>query len=148
MSFKRIKKNGGIQGIKKRIKTPGTVDIGIIDAGEHKSGDITVAGIGFIHEFGTDTIRERSFIRSILQGKKKEIISLQKKSLKSILNGNIKIEKALGLIGEFTADEIRKKIVAIRTPPNTAETIKKKGSSNPLIDTAQLKNSIIYEVNR
>lgn len=148
MSFKRIKHKGGIEALMKRVKTPGTVDVGIIDAGEHPSGDITVAGIGFSHEFGTATIPERSFMRTTIKDKKKNIIALQKKLLKKIGKGEISVVNALGLIGEFTSDEIRKKIVSISSPPNSPATITKKGSSNPLVDTGQLKNSITYEVNR
>ena len=61
--FKHTKNNGGVEALIERVKTPGTVDVGIIDAGVHPSGDITVAGIGFAHEFGTETLPERSFIR-------------------------------------------------------------------------------------
>lgn len=146
--FKRVKKNGGVEGLLKRVKTPGTVDVGIIDAGKHPSGDITVAGIGYAHEYGTATLPERSFMRSTIQAKKKDIIALQKKLLAKIINGKMKVETGLGLIGEFMADAIRQKIVAISSPPNTPETIAAKGSSNPLIDTGQMKNSIIFEVNR
>jgi len=145
--FKRVKKNGGIEALRKRVKTPGTVDAGIIDAGEHPSGDETVASIGFKNEFGIG-VPERSFMRSTIQAKKKDIISLQKKLLKQIVNGSMKVETGLGLVGEFMADAITQKIVAIRTPANSPITIKLKGSSNPLIDTGQLKNSITYEVNR
>jgi len=146
--FKRKKINGGVEALKKRVKTPGTVDVGIIDAGKHPSGDITVAGIGFVHEFGTATIPERSFIRSTIKGRKKDIISLQKGSLKKISNGSINVKTGLGLIGEFLSAAIKEKIVAINSPPNTPATIAKKGSSNPLIDTGQLKNSITYKVNK
>jgi len=51
-SFKREKIDGGLEAVQKRIRKPGTVDIGIIDAGKHPSGDITIAHIGFVHEFG------------------------------------------------------------------------------------------------
>jgi len=145
---KRVKKNGGVEALKNRVKIPGTVDVGIIDAGKHSSGDITVAGIGYAHEYGTATLPERSFMRSTIQAKKKEIIALQKKLLKQIVNGKIKMEAGLGLLGEFMSDVISQKIVSITSPPNTPETIEAKGSSNPLIDTGQLKNSITYEVNR
>lgn len=146
--FKREKKKGGVEALKKRVKIPGTVDVGIIDAGTHPSGDITTAGIGFAHEFGTEVLPERSFIRSTIQEKKKDTISLQKKLLKKIVRGDMKLETGLGLIGEFMSNAIREKIVAIDSPPNLPATIAKKGSSNPLIDTSQMKNSIIYEVNR
>jgi len=146
--FKRVKKNGGIEAVLKRVKTPGTVDVGIIDAGKHPSGDITVAGIGYAHEYGTATLPERSFMRSTIQKKKKEIIALQKKLLSQIIKKAMKVETGLGLLGEFMADAITQKIVSISSPPNTPETIAAKGSSNPLIDEGHLKNSITYEVNR
>ncbi len=147
MSFKRKKINGGVQGLLKRVKTPGTVDVGIIDAGKHDDSDLTVATIGFAHEFGTSTIPERSFIRATTKEKRGEIIKLQAKLLKKVQSGEMKVDQALGLIGSFVAGLISKKIVDIKSPPNSPKTIKEKGSSNPLVDTGQLKNSITWEVN-
>ena len=146
--FKHTKKNGGIEAIIKRVKIPGTVDVGVIDAGKHNESELTVASIAYIHEFGTDTIPERSFMRSTLKEKKKDIVELKKKLLVKIQSGEMTMDKALALLGEFTKDLIQQKIVAISDPPNTPETIKRKGSSNPLIDTGQTKNSITYEVNK
>lgn len=146
--FTRKKVNGGIEALVKRVKTPGTVDVGIIDAGQHASGDATVAQIGMWNEFGTERIPERSFFRSTVQEEEKHIVSLQRKLLKSISDGKITTDKALALLGEFLSDKIRRKIVALNEPPNAPSTIKAKGSSNPLVDTGQLKNSVTYEVNR
>lgn len=146
--FKRIKNKGGLEAALKRIQKPGTVDSGIIDAGDHPSGDATVAQIGFWNEFGTTTIPERSFIRSTIQKEKKNIIALQRKLWKQIVSGKMKIDTGLGLLGEFMADAIRKKIVSLSSPANKPATIAAKGSSNPLIDTGQLKNSISFEVNK
>lgn len=152
MSSKLIHKktNGGVKALHTRTKEPGTVDVGIIDAGQHEDSDYTVASIGFVHEFGSDDgiIPERSFIRSTTQGKKKQIIALQKKLLKKIVNGEMKVDKALGLVGEFVAAEMKQKIIDLKDPPNKQATIDAKGSSNPLIASSQLKNSITYEVNR
>lgn len=145
----KIKRTGpGTKGIKKRFKKGKTVDVGIIDAGKKTGVDATVAEIGFYNEFGTSKIPERSFIRSTLLDKKKEIKGFTKKLFSKVLKGEITTEKGLGLIGIFVADEIKKKIVAIKTPENKPETIMRKGSSNPLIDTGQLKNSIIHKVNK
>lgn len=150
MSSKVVRKkyNGGISALIKRVKTPGTVDIGVIDAGIHSDSGLTVANVADANEFGTSTIPERSFMRTTLKEKKKQIIALQKKLLKKIQSGEMSTEQALGLVGEFTADLVSQKIVAIKSPPNAPATIAAKGSSNPLVDTGQLKNSITYEVNR
>lgn len=148
MSFKRKKINGGVEGLLKRVRTPGTVDVGIIDAGPHPSGDLNVASIGFAHEFGTAIIPERSFMRSTTKEKKKEIVKLQGKLLKKVQSGEMSTEKALGLVGAFVAGLMSKKIVDIKSPANSPTTIVRKGSSNPLVDTGQLKNSITWEVNK
>jgi len=147
-NFSRRRTNGGVAALRERVRTPGTVDVGIIDAGKHDSGDKTVAEIGFFNEFGTERIHERSFMRSTIRSKKREIIKLQKKLLKKISKGDIRVGEALGVLGEVMADEIRKKIVSLKLPENSPITVIRKGSSNPLIDTGQLKNSITYEVNR
>jgi hypothetical protein len=183
-----IRKGEGIQTIKKRFKKPGTVDVGIIDAGKHEDSDeMTVAAIAYIHEFGAEidhpggtpyiiveggkaqfvsknspaavgakvtkphkiVIPERSFMRSTIKEKKKDIIALQRKLLVKIRKGEITVEKALGLIGEFTADAMSQRLVKLKSPPNKPATIRAKGGkSNPLVDTGQTKNSITYEVNR
>jgi hypothetical protein len=184
MGVKRKKYNGGVQGVRKRVKKPGTVDVGIIDAGPHKSGDMTVAAIGYVHEYGAEidhpggtpyiivgngqarfvkhgtpgivgvtqphkiVIPERSYFRTTLQEERKRILAMQIKLLKKIAKGEITTEKALAIIGEYLADKIHKKIIDINDPPNSPATIARKGSSNPLVDTKQLSNSITYEVNR
>lgn len=130
----------------KKAKKSGLVAVGIIDAGKHSSGDLTVAEIGFQNEFGFGHIPERSFMRSTLKEHKKRIIAFQVQLAKRIISEEITTEKALALLGEFVADLIRRKIVSLQTPPNAPETIALKRSSNPLIDTGQLKNSITYQV--
>lgn len=144
---KVTRKGPGIKTFIKRVKKPGSVEVGIIDAGQKEGTDITVAGVGFANEFGTETIPERSFLRSTTQSSKKQIVSLIKKLRKKVHDGSMGQKQALGLLGAFISDEVKKKIVAIKSPPNAPATIAKKGSSNPLVDTGQLKNSITWEVN-
>lgn len=150
MSFKftRTQKRGGIEALVKRAKTSGTVDVGIIDAGKHQDSEANIAQIGFWNEFGTITIPERSFMRATTKEKRKEIKALRNKLLKKVQAGEISTEQALGLLGDFVRDLIQQKIVSLKSPANADSTVAKKGSSNPLIDTGQLRNSITFEVNR
>lgn len=151
MSFSHKIKSTGGKGIKtllERVGKPGTVEVGIIDPGMHGDGPFNTAEIGFVHEFGSSDgrIPERSFIRSTLKSDRKDIIKLTKALLKKVLSGAMPLNQALGLMGIDAADRISQKIVEIRTPPNSPQTIAKKGSSNPLVDTGQLKNSITHKV--
>ena len=59
MAVNRVDRKGdGIIAIRKRLKKPGTVDVGIIDAGRHTDsigeGEMTVAAIAYVHEFGAE----------------------------------------------------------------------------------------------
>ena len=147
----KIKTTGGkgISALLKRVKNPGVVEVGIIDPGEHTGSELNTAEIGFVHEYGSTDgkIPERSFMRSSLTGKgRKELLALSKKLLKKVANGSMDQKKALGLLGAAGADIISQKIVTLRSPANKAATIKAKGSSNPLVDTGQLKNSITWRL--
>ena len=151
MSSKIIRKGPGIKVLKERVRTPGTVEVGIIGAGVHQDSDITVAGIGFIHEFGSpaNNIPERSFLRRTIRGDRKEIVALTGKFMKKIQDGSMKMETALGLLGSFVADKVEMKIVSLKEPPNKPATIAAKRSSNPLIGKqGQLKDSITWRVNK
>ncbi len=56
------------------------------------------------------------------------------------------VEKALGQLGAFFKGKVQKKMVDLSTPANAPSTIKAKGSSNPLIDTGFLRQSIKEKV--
>ena len=150
MPFKKpkIKRSnpGVIKALKKNVKKSGLVEVGIIASEKHEGDELTVAEVGFYNEFGTTKIPERSFIRSTVKNKTKELKALSSKLLKSIVNGKMTTTDGLGIIGEKMSDEIQRAMVKLRTPPNKPATIRRKGSSNPLIDTEQLKSAITYEV--
>lgn len=48
--------------------------------------------------------------------------------------------------GQLATRDIQKKILAIKTPPNSPRTIEIKGSSDPLVDTGQMRQSIRHVV--
>lgn len=142
----RRTRRGGFEAIKKRQRTPGTVDVGVIDAGSHVDSDLTVASIAYLNEFGIG-VPERPFFRWVTKAKKKEILVLTERLHHRVKMGELTLKQALGLLGEFVSDLIKQRIVELRQPPNAPETIRRKGSSNPLIDTGQMRNSITYQVN-
>ena len=146
-SVKREKRNKGVAGLIKRVPRSDTVDVGIIDAGKHDDSDETVAEIGYKNEFGTDKIPSRPFFRLTVVRTKKKLSEMKIAILKKIQLGEMDKKTGLGLLGDFFRGELQQTIVDLDTPPNAALTIMLKGSSNPLIDTGQLKNSITYVVN-
>lgn len=56
------------------------------------------------------------------------------------------IEQALNIVGLQAKAAVQQYMRDLRTPPNAKSTIRKKKSSNPLIDTGEMLNSVDYNV--
>lgn len=63
----------------------------------------------------------------------------------SVTNGE-PIKQALERVGVVAVGMVQKYMTELRTPPNAPSTIKAKGSSNPLIDSGALRQSVTYKV--
>lgn len=131
------------------------VKIGVNEsAGAHDGEGPTLsnADIASFHEFGTtfedgsENIPQRSFIGSSIDELRPELKELSKKLQGQILVGKLTTKQALGLLGEKVKAHIINKINSGIDPGNAPETIIRKGSTTPLIDTGQLKQSITYKV--
>lgn len=112
--------------------------------------DIFLVELAAIHEFGSPAahIPERSFIRRTFDTKHTEIRALATKLAAKIVDGKMDIDKALTVLGQFCAAEVKKTITRDRIPPPLKPaTIEAKGSNRPLVDTGRLLGAISYEVN-
>lgn len=117
-------------------------------------GALTMAALAAIHEFGLG-VPERSFIRSYFDAHEKQIsealIKLTKAALTKALERGKPVTEAemlqvLNKMGLFMVGEMQKRIGnGDITPPLAQQTIDRKGSSTPLIDTGQLRSSISHE---
>lgn len=56
------------------------------------------------------------------------------------------LDMALNKVGLVAVGFVQKYMTDLRSPPNAASTIKKKGSSNPLIDSGALRQSVTYKI--
>lgn len=137
------------------------VDIGILgDTNESVEGGYTLAGIGAVHEFGTDkagrgnnvVIPERSFIRMPLEQGQEEIEKSLEPRLKDLLEkGDIEtIFKLIGIAGEAQIHEAFASAGFGQWPPLAESTVaqRKNGSSEPLRDTGALEQAITSKVGK
>lgn len=113
----------------------------------HAQSGLTNAELGTIHEFGAKNVPERSFIRATVDDKKQYVDVIRQLAL-LVVDGKANVPQALGILGEKVVSDIRTKIENKIPPPLDKKTIARKGSSTPLIDTGQLKNSITWRVKR
>ena len=138
-------------------KRPRGVFVGVRskDGAEVEPGQsYNLAQIAAVNEFGTESqgepgdIPARPFLRSTLD---ENVERYGRKLIDSSiehLTGARPLERGLAELGVVAVSDVRRKITAIRQPPNAPATIAKKGSSNPLIDTGRLRASIDYEIRR
>lgn len=123
------------------------INVGV-PAGKSEADGTPVALIAAVHEFGSPEkgIPERPFLRSTIQANKAKYVQLNRRNLVAVLNGKMTMEQALGQLGVVATGDVQAGIVAGGFAPLKAATIKRKGSSKPLIDTGQLRQSIAWEL--
>ncbi len=111
---------------------------------------ISLVEIAAVHEFGSQDgrIPERSYMRSTFDARRDDYERGLRKALKSVVAGEADIDVELGRLGLVVSGDIQETIATLTDPPLAEYTIKKKGSSKPLIDTGRLKQSIDHEVRR
>lgn len=120
------------------------VHIGIF-ADAERNDDAPMLVIAYAHEFGVK-VPERSYLRAGFDANADEIQAKMEYLLGLVLDGKITGQQALNAIGGFITTRIQAYLTDLKTPPLAESTIKRKGSSNPLIDTGQLRNSITWKV--
>lgn len=129
------------------------VRVGILEGGddevESEYGDLTIVELATIHEYGAPAagIPERSFLRKTFTGRgRAELAAFQAEQAKQVIEGKLGARTALKRIGTWGAAKVRERIRAHIDPPLKPATIKRKGSSTPLVDTGHLINAISFQL--
>lgn len=99
------------------------------------------------NELGTVNMPSRPFLRKSVDENEGVINSFFQSQKKDIVSGS-SAEQVLKEIGIFQKDLIQEKITSGSFAPNAASTIRKKGSSKPLIDTGRMRQSVDYVIQR
>lgn len=136
------------------IKHPGGTDYGYKSKAGAERGEIRFLkkGTGFVtgttgeHDI---VIPPRPFLRQTLEENKEELFKRANELELEVLTKKSTIREALITLGKEHQDQIT---LAMKTKgkfePNKKSTIKRKGSTTPLIETGQLRSSISYGVGR
>lgn len=104
------------------------------------------------NEFGSNEKRipARPFLRSTLFVHRQDIIKFMDKLKTSVIFGESKADNYLDNIGLYVQRLVQKRIKDSMSwaVPNSPATIKRKGSSLPLVDTGRMRSSITYRIAR
>lgn len=132
-----------MQEVAKLRGNRGGVRVGIL--GDDQERNVIV---GMAQEFGTATIPERSFIRSTIGMMRDKYFGIMGRGWARVLEGKATVYQVLDTLGVVAANDIKTRVTTGEhiPPPLAPETIARKGSSRPLVDTAQMINSVSHEV--
>lgn len=153
VSTLRRKIQGGLDGLQNRItrfQDEGhRVKVGLPrGSGTHGPSGLPVVQLGAIHEFGSadGNIPERSFLRSTMESKRREHNAIIRKLGRSVMTGRQDPRVALEQLGMVAAANVQETIADGVPPPNAPATVRRKGSSKPLVDTGALRQAITHQV--
>lgn len=119
--------------------------VGSESAGLSYPGGQKVVDVAAMNEFGIG-VPERSFLRAGGREFVETSKSLFEKAVIKINEGGSNIEDESEKIGLKASAFIKQKIVDLKDPPNSEETVRRKGSSNPLVDTGLMRQSVTHVV--
>ena len=91
-------------------------------------------------------IPERSFIRAGYEEAKPELEKLIQRLIPLVISGKMPVNQMFETLGVTLSTKIQTYVKSVRTPPNHPMTIARKGSSQPLVDSGRMVQSITYEV--
>lgn len=111
------------------------------------SSPLTLVDIAFVHEYGSGPIPERSFIRSTFANAP-WLASFTAALARKVVTDGMPLRQALSILGERGVAEVRRNVTEGPgiAPPLKPETVARKGSDRPLVDTGRLMNALSYEV--
>ena len=143
--------NGGLKGFLERFKEIGKpkVYIGVPASknGMHEGG-INMATLLALHVLGAPSrgIPQRDPLRPPLIANAQRYSDLLALGLKNALANGTDPKLVYEKIGIVAANDVKDYFITGNFKALSEKTIKAKGSSKPLIDTGELRNSISYEV--
>ncbi|MFK3558991.1 HK97-gp10 family putative phage morphogenesis protein [Pasteurella multocida] len=97
-----------------------------------------MASLAAVLEFGNDHIPESPFLRQTLNDNREKYVSM----FVNLFKKGVEPEKIYEQLALIAQADVQENIVRGNWVPNNPKTIKRKGSSKPLIDTGKLRQSI------
>ncbi|MDH0869755.1 hypothetical protein [Agrobacterium pusense] len=135
-----------------KLKGPSQIKVGL-PKGEADQDNIMK---GIWNHFGTrggasgggwgGPIPERPFLSNAMRANRNAYRSAMKSSASKILRGEVPLRQVLSKLGIKAQGDVQEEITSLSSPPNSPVTIELKGSSNPLIDSGELRAAITWKI--
>lgn len=126
-------------------------------AGIHEHGckiPVTPKMRAYLHSIGLHlkastteiTIPPRPFIGAGYDENIDEVMKKVDLLVPDLVEGKMPVNRFCTMIGLLMSSKIKEYAVNLNSPPNSSFTVKRKGSSNPLVDTGDMINGIGFQV--
>ncbi|ENW78661.1 hypothetical protein F909_03623 [Acinetobacter sp. ANC 3929] len=141
--------------VSQATKLTGHAEVGVFGGKPHitdlKQGgkrSIDMPDLAAIHEYGAPgrNIPERSFFRASLQLNQSKYGQYLMGQIKPMLLGKSTMAATWQFLGQEAQADVQTYMINGKFVPLKPKTIKRKGSSKPLIDTGQLRQRVSYRV--
>ncbi|OPH36630.1 hypothetical protein [Moraxella lacunata] len=109
---------------------------------------ITLGNLAGIHEHGTRHTPKRMFVYPALKKNRGKYLKLAGGSFLPIVRGRKTTTQTWHYVGQQAVEDVQDFMVTATFTPLNEKTIKQKGSSRPLVDTGQLRQSVTYRVKK
>lgn len=144
--------NGGIAGLIERMRQIGKMQvlIGVPASEAPREGVTNNATIAAVHELGAPTrgIPARPFLIPTIQNNSQKYVELMAQGFRNAMADGTDPDVVYEKIGLQASSDVKDYIVSGSFAPLKQKTIDRKGSSKPLMDTAEMMNSIGCEVRK
>ena len=106
-----------------------------------------VVDVAVGNEYGTDNVPARPFIGLSSADINNQCAPILGQSASALNNNNTQqYDQLLDAAGSVASGIVKQQITDLRSPPNAQSTIERKNSSNPLIDTGLMRQTVTYKV--
>lgn len=144
----------GINDLKNELnKIVNSLDAPMVTVGIHEDatdppeGEINMATLGAIQEFGNDHIPERPWLQPGFDSGLREYEEIMADGIDEAITEGVDIKESLNQVGVLAIGKVQEYMTNLKTPPNTPQTIKRKrGGDNPLIDDGHMRGSVNYKL--
>lgn len=117
------------------------ITVGIHEsAGDHDDSALTNAQLGALLHFGTSDSPARPWLDVGLESS----AAVLSQTIADSLEDGEPLDQILNRMGVVSVAGIQQYMTALSSPPNSPETIRRKGSANPLIDSGEVRSSITF----
>ena len=91
-------------------------------------------------------IPARPFLLNAIRKNRSKYLSMLKSFGMKVLTGEMSLDAALSQLGIAAQGDVQQEITDLKDPPNSPVTIALKGSSNPLIDSGEMRAKVTWKV--